>query len=140
MNKVDKFLEFFLEHIDDPRISVFKKMKYGHRYYYINFYVDEDPTAQNKQPGIFQYRDNMEIVFDNRNNCIEVFGGEDSNSLIIEDLELLKKWSNILEEIVSKNLEDRVINVFEKTLSECFNKNLHRELQMKKIFKQDERL
>lgn len=138
MEKVDKFLEFFLDHIDDPRISVSKKIKYGHRYYYINFLIDEDPTNNNGQKGMFQYRENMEIVFDNRNNCIEIFGGEEGNSLIIENQELLNKWSDILESIVSKNLEDRIIDVFEKTLNECYNKNLHRELQMKKIFKEDE--
>lgn len=138
MNKVDKFLEFIIEHLDDPRISVFKKIKYGHRYYYVNFYIDQETNTQNKK--LFQYQDSMEIVFDNRNYCIEIIGGEGSNSLIIEDSKLLEKWSNILEEIVSKNLENRVIDIFEKTLSECCNKNLHRELQMKKIFKQDERL
>ena len=137
MQKIDKFLEFFIENLDDKRISVYKKMKYGHRYYYINFLVDDDPN-QNSKNGIYQYRDNMEIVFDNRNLCIEVYGGDENNTLIIEDKNLLEKWSSILEEISSKNLEDRVINIFEKTLNECYNKNLYRELQMKKLFKEDE--
>lgn len=139
MEKIDKFLEFFIENLDDKRISVYKKMKYGHRYYYINFLVDDDPN-QNTKNSIYQYRDNMEIVFDNRNLCIEVYGGDENNTLIIEDRNLLEKWSNILEEITSKNLEEKVINVFEKTLNECYNKNLYRELQMKKLFKDDERL
>ena len=139
MEKIDKFLEFFIENLDDKRISVYKKMKYGHRYYYINFLVDDDPN-QNAKNSIYQYRDNMEIVFDNRNLCIEVYGGEENNTLIIEDKNLLEKWSNILEEITSRNLEDRVINIFEKTLNECYNKNLYRELQMKKLFKEDESL
>ena len=137
MEKIDKFLEFFIENLDDKRISVYKKMKYGHRYYYINFLVDDDPN-QNTNNGIYQYRDNMEIVFDNRNLCIEVYGGEENNTLIIEDKNLLEKWSNILEEITSRNLEDKVINIFEKTLNECYDKNLYRELQMKKLFKEDE--
>ena len=132
MNKIDKFLEFFIENIDDKRISVSKKIKYGHRYYYINFMIDEDPTGQNNQSGIYSYRDNMEIVFDNRNECIEVYSG-DENNLIVEDKILLEKWSSILEEIVNTNLEDRVINIFEKTLNECYNKNLYRELQIKKL-------
>lgn len=139
MEKIDKFLEFFIENLDDKRISVYKKMKYGHRYYYINFLVDDDPN-QKTNSGIYQYRDNMEIVFDNRNLCIEVYGGDENNTLIIEDRSLLEKWSNILEEITSKNLEEKVINIFEKTLNECYNKNLYRELQMKKLFKEDERL
>lgn len=133
MDKIDKFLEFFIENIDDKRISVSKKMKYGFRYYYINFMVDEDPTIKNQHNSLYQYRDNMEIIFDNRNGCIEIFGGDENYPLIVEDKELLKKWSNILEEIVNKNLEDRVVNIFEKTLNECYNKNLYRELQIKKL-------
>lgn len=140
MQKIDKFLEFFLDHLEDPRFSVHKRMKYGHRYYYISFIIDEDPIRQSNSNGVFSFRDNMEIIFDNRNLCIEVHGGDESHPIIIEDLELLKKWSNIIEEIVSKNLEQRVIDVFEKTLNECYNKNLHRELQMKKLFKEDESL
>jgi methyl coenzyme M reductase beta subunit len=139
MQKIDKFLEFFIENLDDKRISVSKKMKYGYRYYYINFMVDEDPT-KNQQNSIYQYRDNMEIIFDNRHACIEIYGGDESNTIIVEDKTLLEKWSSILEEIVNRNLEDRVINVFEKTLNECYNKNLYRELQMKKLFKEDESL
>lgn len=138
MEKLDKFLQFFIDNIDDKRISISKKMKYGFRYYYITFMVDEDPVKQSNQ--IYQYRENMEVTFDNRNGCIEIFGGDEGYPLIVEDKELLDKWSHKLEEIVSHNLENRVIDVFEKTLSECYNKNLYRELQMKKIFKEDESL
>jgi hypothetical protein len=137
MEKLDKFLEFFIENLDDKRISISKKMKYGYRYYYITFIVDEDPVKKNSQ-HIYQYRDNMEVIFDNRNQCIEVFGGDESYPLIVEDKELLTKWSSILEEIINKNLEERVVDVFEKTLNDCYNKNLYRELQMKKLFKEDE--
>ena len=141
MDKLDKFLEFFLEHADDNRISVFKRMKYGYRYYYISFYIDEDPNKnQNNSNYGFRYRENLEIIFDNRNECIEISGGDEDHPLIVEDKELLKKWSNILEEFVNRNLENRVANMFEKSLNDCYNKNLHRELQMKKIFKQDESL
>lgn len=137
MEKLDKFLEFFIENLDDKRISISKKMKYGYRYYYITFIVDEDPVKKSSQ-HIYQYRDNMEVIFDNRNQCIEVFGGDESYPLIVEDKELLTKWSSILEEIINKNLEERVVDVFEKTLNDCYNKNLYRELQMKKLFKEDE--
>ncbi len=140
MQKIDKFLEFFLEHLDDERITVYKKLKYGYRYYHLNFHIDEDPNQNTANNSYFKYRDSMEIIFDNRNSCIEIIGGDESVPLIIEDKELLEKWSNILEDIVSNKLEERIIDVFEKSLSECFNKNLHRELQMKKIFKQDESL
>lgn len=138
MEKLDKFLQFFIDNSDDKRISISKKMKYGFRYYYITFVVDEDPVKQSNQ--LYQYRENMEVTFDNRNGCIEIFGGDEGYPLIVEDKDLLSKWSSILEEIVSHNLENRVIDIFEKTLNECYNKNLYRELQMKKIFKEDEPL
>jgi hypothetical protein len=139
MQKIDKFLEFFLEHMDDERITVYKKLKYGYRYYHLNFQIDEDPNQANANNNTyFRYRESMEIIFDNRNSCIEIIGGDESYPLIIEDKELLEKWSNTLEDIVSNNLEERVVEVLEKSLNECYNKNLHRELQMKKIFKEDE--
>lgn len=134
MNKVDKFFQFFIENLEDKRINISKKMKYGYRYYYITFTVDEDPgSKQNSNQSYFQYRDNMEIIFDNRNVCIEIFGGKEEYPLIIEDKELLEKWSSILEEIVNRNLEERVVDIFESTLNECYNKNLFRELQIKKL-------
>jgi hypothetical protein len=140
MEKINKFLEFFIENLDDERITVYKKMKYGYRYYYVNFSIDEDPIKRQNQASMFQYRENMEIIFDNRNECIEFFGGDEVYPIILEDKELLQKWNTILEDIVSYNIEDRVVNIFEKTLNECFNKNLYRELQMKKLFKEDESL
>jgi hypothetical protein len=136
MEKINKFLEYFIENIDDERITIYKKMKYGHRYYYVNFSIDEDPIKG--QTSLFQYRDNMEIIFDNRNECIEFFGGDEIYPLILEDKELLKKWNPILESIVSNNIENRIVDIFEKTLNSCYNKNLYRELQMKKLFKEDE--
>jgi hypothetical protein len=142
MEKIDKLLEFLLENIEDERINVYKKYKYGFKNYYLNFYIDEDPNSKNHVSShhLFQYRDSLEVVFDNRNKCIEIFGGDEQHPLVIENEELLLKWSNILEDIVSNNLENRAVDVFEKTLNDCFNKNLYRELQMKKLFKSDESL
>jgi len=140
MEKVNKFLEFFIENLDDERITVYKKMKYGYRYYYVNFSIDEDTIKIQYQASMFQYRENMEIIFDNRNECIEFFGGDEVYPIILEDKELLQKWNDILEDIVSSNIEDRLVNIFEKTLNDCYNKNLYRELQMKKLFKEDESL
>lgn len=138
MKKIDKFIEFFVENKDDKRINIFKKIKYGYKYYHIQFTIDEDPSNLKNNHGYFSYRENMEILFDNRNQCVEIFGGDEKNSIIIEDIQLLEKWSNILEDIVSSNIENRAVDVFEKTISECYNKNLYRELQMKKLFKEDE--
>ena len=134
MKKVNSLLEFLLENIEDKRFSVYKKYKYGFKNYYLNFYVDEDPVTKQTQQNIYQFRDGLEIVFDNRNKCIEIDGLNEDRSIIIEDLQLLEKWSNILEEILNENVEKRIVDIFEKTLESCYNKNLHRELQMKKIF------
>lgn len=134
MDKFDELLQFLIHNKSDDRISVYKKMKYGYRHYYINFYIDEDPNQSQLQNTIYKYGGSMNITFDNRNKCIEIDGGNEDYPIIIEDQKLLEKWSNILEEIVNENIEKRIVNIFEKTLEECYNKNLHRELQMKKIF------
>ncbi len=142
MEKINKLLDFLFEHLEDNRITVHKKFKYGFKNYYLNFYIDEDPNKNQtqNQHNFFRYRDSLEILFDNRNKCIEIYGGNEDHPLIIEDETLLQKWSSILEEVVSKNLEERCVDIFEKTLSECYNKDLYRELQIKKLFKEDESL
>lgn len=135
MEKIDSLIEFLVDNIEDDRIFLSKKIKYGFRFYFLTLEIDVDP---NKTSRGYQYRDQMEIVFDNRNECIEVYGTSDINPLVIEDKILLEKWSNRFESMLNNNLEDKVITTLEKSISECFNKNLFRELQMKKIFKGDE--
>ena len=44
MKEIDEFLHFLLEHESDERISFSKKIKYGYRYYYVNFNIDEKPA------------------------------------------------------------------------------------------------
>jgi hypothetical protein len=82
----------------------------------------------------------LEIIFDNRNQCIEIIGSDEPSSLIIEDVELLKKWCDKLEVFINDKLDSRVMSIFENTLNNCYNKNLHREYQMKKILPEDESL
>ena len=135
MEKIDSLIEFLVDNIEDERIFLCKKIKYGFRFYFLTLEIDLDPNTTSRG---YQYRDQMEIVFDNRNECIEVYGTSDTNPLVIEDKSLLKKWSDRFESIINNNLEDKVITILEKSISECFNKNLFRELQMKKIFKGDE--
>jgi hypothetical protein len=61
MKEIDEFLHFLLEHESDERISFSKKMKYGYRYYYVNFNIDEKPEKdENKNPQI-------QIPFDREN-------------------------------------------------------------------------
>lgn len=146
MKEIDEFLHFLLEHESDERISFSKKMKYGYRYYYISFNIDDKPEDDNNKNQSFGslrgYRisDSIEIVVDNRNTCVELLHDNGIENIIIEDKELVDKWSNILEEYINKDVSTKVKDVIEKALSSCYNKNLHRTYQMKKILPDNESL
>lgn len=139
MKEIDEFLQFLLEHESDERISFSKKMKYGYRYYYISFNIDEKPeddTNKNSSYGSLRgYRitDSIEIVVDNRNTCIELIYDNSMENVIIEDKKLVDKWSKILEDHINNDVSTKVKEVIEHALSSCYNKNLHRTYQMKKI-------
>jgi hypothetical protein len=139
MKEIDEFLQFLLEHESDERISFSKKMKYGYRYYYISFNIDEKPEEDNNKNQSYGslrgYRitDSIEIVVDNRNTCIELIYDNSIENIIIEDKKLVDKWSNILEEYINNDVSTKVKNIIENALSSCYNKNLHRTYQMKKI-------
>jgi hypothetical protein len=147
MKEIDQFLQFLLEHESDERISFSKKMKYGYRYYYISFNIDEKPEDDNKKNKSYtnslksyMISDSIEIIIDNRNICIELLHDNGIENIIIEDGELVDKWSDILEEYINKNVSTKVKDVIEKALSSCYNKNLYRTYQMKKILPEDESL
>jgi hypothetical protein len=135
VEKIDSLIDFLVENIQDERIFLSKKIKYGFRFYFLILEIDIDP---NKKNAIYPYRDQLEIVFDNRNECVEFYGTEDSNPIVIEDKALLDKWSSKFETMLNTNIEEKVVKVFEKSIGECFNKNLYRELQVKKIISEDE--
>ena len=140
MKEIDEFLQFLLDHESDERISFSKKMKYGYRYYYVNFNIDERPEDDNKKNQSYPhslrgYRitDSIEIVVDNRNACVELIYDNSIENIIIEDKKLVDKWSGILEEYINKDVSTKVKDIIENALSACYNKNLHRTYQMKKI-------
>jgi hypothetical protein len=114
-------------------------MKYGYRYYYISFNIDEKPeddSNKNQSFGSLRgYRitDSIEIVVDNRNTCVELIYDNSIENIIIEDKNLVDKWSNILEEYINNDVSTKVKNIIENALSSCYNKSLHRTYQMKKI-------
>jgi hypothetical protein len=54
-------------------------------------------------------------------------------NIIIEDKKLVSKWSDILEEYINRDVSIKTKDVIESALSSCYNKNLHRTYQMKKI-------
>lgn len=146
MKEIDEFLQFLLDHESDHRISFTKKMKYGCRYYYVNFNIDEKPEEENKNQSYghvlrgYRISDSIEIIIDNRNNCIEMIYDNGSENIIIEDKELLNKWSNIIEEYINKDISVKTKDAIENALSSCYNKNLYRTYQMKKILPDNESL
>lgn len=139
MREIDEFLQFLLDHESDERISFSKKMKYGYRYYYVNFNIDEKPEESSKNQSFGQslrgYRisDSIEIIVDNRNVCVEMIYDNGVENIIIEDKKLVSKWSDILEEYINRDISIKTKDVIESALSSCYNKNLHRTYQMKKI-------
>ena len=135
MKEIDDFLEFLIEHSHDDRIIISKKVKFGFRHYYITFNIDEEPDN-----GKRRISESVEICIDNRNNCIDVSQHYGDTSIVIEDSELVKKWSEIIENYIEDNNKDRLSGFIEKTLSKCHNKNLYREYQMKKILPNNESL
>jgi hypothetical protein len=129
MEKIDKFIQFLFERIDDDAISVSKKMKYGHRYYYL--FLNLDGEEDNR----FGMASSMTITIDNRNKCIEV---SSINELVIESEELVSKWSDILEEYILNNLDENIQDAINMTLSNAKDKSLLREYQIGKIFKKND--
>ena len=53
---------------------------------------------------------------------------------------LVEKWSTIFEEYINKDISEKITKVVEDTLSSCYNKNLYRTYQMKKILPDNESL
>ena len=148
MKEIDEFLEFLIKNENDERISISKKMKYGYRYFYISFHIDEKPEEDknlqsygtNRAFSAYRISDSVEIVIDNRNSCVELLYEHGSENIIIEDTQLVEKWSQILEDYINKDISEKTKSVIENTLSSCYNKNLYREYQMKKILPDDESL
>ena len=145
MKEIDEFLEFLMKNESDDRISISKKMKFGYRNYYVNFYIDDEPEDKSKNQSqgyatlrAYRIQDSIDIVIDNRNKCIELTYDSGSSNIIVEDEELINKWNDILEEYISKDISNKAKGAIEKALSDCYHKDLHRQYQMKKILPDDE--
>ena len=134
IEEIDEFIAFLMNHKDDERVTIQKDIKYGHRNYWISFDIDSEPkSVTNNHWGTISGR--MSIHFDTRNEAI-VFSSDhtDVSQITIEDKDLLKKWCDIIEEYIGSNLKSDFRQMVEQTLSSCYNKNIHREWKMKKIF------
>lgn len=126
MKKLDSVIQFLFDNRADSRVKMSKVMKYGFRHYYLSFEIDSEEKTF--------YGKTIHISFDNRNSCVEVHA--DHNE-VIEDTELLNKWSDIIEEYLSDGIEDRAISMIEKSLSDCNKKDIYREYQMIKILDEE---
>jgi len=139
MKKIDELIEFLWERKNDDRISISKDKKYGYRNYYIKFEIDEKPEEDEdlksnsiyRLPFKLNYGNAITIHIDNRNECINAIGNK---TIIDEDIDLVNKWSQIIEDHLN-NIYDRDIDeMIETTFSSCYRKDFHRDWKMKKIF------
>jgi hypothetical protein len=133
MNELDNFLTHLFANIDNEAICLSKKMKYGYRHYYLNVNVEkeekEDKNSINS--GIYLSGGDFTIVIDNRNKCIDIFSNMDT--IVVEDTELVEKWTNIFEEYIQDNLEKTVEDLINSVFSNSTQKNLLRDYKLKKM-------
>lgn len=132
MNELNEFLEFLYENINDSRIEVSKKMKYGFRHFSISLYLEkkDDTKIDDLTVSMENTYNNIIILVDCRNNCIEF--NVNMDDVVIEDVELTNKWANILEDHLNSKIENRVTELINNGLSKT---DLLREYKLKKIIK-----
>jgi len=136
MNEIDEFLTFLYENIEDERIEVSKKMKYGFRHFGINLYLEnkESDTIINSSTGQIltdnSSYNSIQILIDCRNNCIEL--NVNMDDVVIEDIDLTQKWADLLEEYLNNKLENKVSTLINNGLSKT---DLLRDYKLKKIIK-----
>jgi hypothetical protein len=133
--EIDEFIAFMMSHKDDERVTIQKDIKYGHKNYWISFDIDSEPKTKTVNNGWGTISGRLSIHLDKRNEAI-FFSSDntDVSTIAIEDKELLDKWCEIIEDYISSKLNSDFRDMVEQSLSSCFNKNIHREWKMKKIF------
>jgi hypothetical protein len=144
MQELDKFLDFIYRNIDDDRISVHKKMKFGHRYYHISINMEANSDTFTL-PHSLKHIDGwnqVSIILDNRNICLELISSN-GNIITVENDELLKKWSDKYEEYLSSKTEGDIKELISTLFQGSKEKDLHREYLMEdlmeEIFKKDKK-
>lgn len=133
--EIDEFIAFMMSHKDDERVTIQKDIKYGHKNYWISFDIDSEPKTKTVNNGWGTISGRLSIHLDKRNEAI-FFSSDntDVSTIAIEDKDLLDKWCEIIEDYISSKLKSDFRDMVEQSLSSCFNKNIHREWKMKKIF------
>ena len=136
MNELDNFLTHLFTNIESEDITLSKKMKYGYRHYYLNVYVEKEKEETDKNSvnnsGIYSLNgSDFSITIDNRNKCIDIFSNFDS--IVVEDKDLVDKWTEIFEEYIKNGLEKEVSNLINNVFSNSNQKNLLRDYKLKKM-------
>lgn len=136
MKELDLFLTHLFANIDGKDITLSKKMKYGYRHYYLNVNVEKEKEETDKNSvnnsGIYSLNgSDFSITIDNRNKCIDIFSNFDS--IVIEDKDLVDKWTEIFEDYIQKDLEKEVGNLINNVFSNSTQKNLLRDYKLKKM-------
>jgi len=136
MKELDLFLTHLFANIDGKDITLSKKMKYGYRHYYLNVYVEKEKEEADKNSvnnsGIYSLNgSDFSITIDNRNKCIDIFSNFDS--IVVEDKDLVDKWTEIFEDYIQKDLEKEVGNLINNVFSNSTQKNLLRDYKLKKM-------
>jgi len=123
MKEMVEFLNYVWDNIDDPRISINKKMKYGHKYFTVN--VDL-PTSHGRT---------ISIHTDNRNNIVEI-SYDYHDYIIIESEELSKFWIDRFEQKYQESASTRVNEMINSFIEETDpkGKDFWRDWTMNKIF------
>lgn len=126
MGEMIDFLNYIWDNIDDPRISINKKMKYGYRYFSVDINL---PTKHARTASIH---------VDNRNNTIEI-SYDYHNSVIIESEELSKIWIDKFEQKYKELSPIRVTEIINSFMEETEpkGKDFWRDWTMNKIFNKE---
>ena len=131
MNELDSFLTHLFNSIESEDITLSKKMKYGYRHYYLNIKVEQQEETELSHSKNGLYISDFTIVIDNRNKCIDIFSNMDT--IVVEDNELVEKWTNIFEEYIQDNLEKTVGDLINNTFTNTNQKGLLRGYKLKKM-------
>ena len=126
MEELEEFLNYLFDNIDDPRIILNKKLKYGYRHYFI---IVDLPTINGRT---------LTVSVDNRNHIVEITY-DYGESIVYESVEFSKIWMDKLEIEYQKIFKSRVTEIIGNFMddTESKGKDFWRGWTMNKIFKDD---
>jgi hypothetical protein len=126
MEELEEFLNYLFDNIDDPRIVLNKKLKYGYRYYFI---IVDLPTINGRT---------LTVSVDNRSNIVEITY-DYGESIVYESVEFSKIWMDKLEIEYQKIFKPRINDIINNFIddTESKGKDFWRGWTMNKIFKDD---